>query len=53
MFNYFITPAESTSAGGCMQIYADMIKYNMVDAIVSTGLSIVADIGKKEKEEIS
>ena len=33
--------AGSTSAGGCMQIYADMVKYNMVDAIVSTGASIV------------
>ena len=36
-----LTLAGSTSAGGCMQIYADMIKYNMVDAIVSTGASIV------------
>lgn len=33
--------AGSTSAAGCMQIYADMIKHNMVDAIVSTGASIV------------
>ena len=33
--------AGSTSAGGCMKIYADMIKYNMVDAIVATGASIV------------
>ncbi len=31
----------STSAGGCMKLYADMIKYNMVDAIVATGASIV------------
>jgi deoxyhypusine synthase len=37
----FLTLAGSTSAGGCMQIYADMIKYNMVDAIVATGASIV------------
>jgi deoxyhypusine synthase len=36
-----LTLAGSTSAGGCMQIYADMIKYNMVDAIVATGASIV------------
>jgi deoxyhypusine synthase len=36
-----LTLAGSTSAGGCMKVYADMIKYNMVDAIVSTGASIV------------
>jgi len=33
--------AGSTSAGGCMQIYADMVKYNMVDVVVATGASIV------------
>jgi deoxyhypusine synthase len=37
----FLTLAGSTSAGGCMQIYADMVKNNMVDAIVATGASIV------------
>ncbi|MCX7634814.1 MAG: deoxyhypusine synthase family protein, partial [Syntrophales bacterium] len=36
-----LTLAGSTSAAGCMQIYADMVKYNMVDAIVATGASIV------------
>jgi len=36
-----LTLAGSTSAGGCMKLYADMIKYNMVDAVVSTGASIV------------
>lgn len=36
-----LTLAGSTSAGGCMKLYADMIKFNMVDAIVSTGASIV------------
>jgi deoxyhypusine synthase len=36
-----LTIAGSTSAAGCMKIYADMIKYNMVDAIVATGASIV------------
>ncbi len=36
-----LTLAGSTSAGGCMKLYADMIKYNMVDAIVATGASIV------------
>lgn len=33
--------AGSTSAAGCMKIYADMLKYNMIDAIVATGASIV------------
>ena len=36
-----LTLAGSTSAGGCMKLYADLLKYNMVDAIVSTGASIV------------
>lgn len=36
-----LTLAGSTSAGGCMKLYADMIKYNMVDAVVSTGAAIV------------
>jgi deoxyhypusine synthase len=33
--------AGSTSAAGCMQIYVDMVKHNMVDAIVATGAAIV------------
>ncbi len=37
----FLTLAGSTSAGGCMQLYSDLIKYNMVDAIVATGASII------------
>jgi len=37
----FLTLAGSTSAAGCMQIYVDMVKNNMVDAIVATGASIV------------
>ena len=37
----FLTLAGSTSAAGCMKIYSDMVKYNMVDAIVSTGASII------------
>ncbi|TSA30254.1 MAG: deoxyhypusine synthase [Bacteroidetes bacterium] len=37
----FLTLAGSTSAGGCMQVYVDMVRYNMVDAIVATGASIV------------
>jgi deoxyhypusine synthase len=36
-----LTLAGSTSAAGCMQIYADMVKYNMIDVIVATGASIV------------
>lgn len=36
-----LTLAGSTSAGGCMDLYADLIANNMVDAIVSTGASIV------------
>ncbi len=36
-----LTLAGSTSAGGCMQVYTDMVKNNMVDAIVATGASIV------------
>jgi deoxyhypusine synthase len=36
-----LTLAGSTSAGGCMQVYADMIKHNMIDAVVATGASIV------------
>ena len=33
--------AGSTSAAGCMQIYADMVRSKMVDAIVATGAAIV------------
>lgn len=36
-----LTIAGSTSAGGCMQLYHDLVKYNMVDAIVATGAAIV------------
>ena len=37
----FLTIAGSTSAGGCMKLYSDLVKYNMVDAIVATGASII------------
>ena len=37
----FLTLAGSTSAAGCMNIYKDLVKYNMVDAIIATGASIV------------
>ena len=34
----FLTLAGSTSAGGCMNLYSDLVKNNMVDAIVATGV---------------
>ena len=37
----FLTLAGSTSAAGCMNIYKDLVKYNMVDAVVATGASII------------
>ncbi len=33
--------AGSTSAGGCMHVYRDMVKFGMTDAVVATGASIV------------
>ena len=36
-----LTIAGSTSAGGCMQVYVDMVKNNMIDVIVATGASII------------
>lgn len=36
-----LTLAGSTSAGGCMHVWRDMVRHNMVDAIVATGASIV------------
>ena len=38
----FLTIAGSTSAGGCMNLYTDLVKNNMVDAIVATGGQISA-----------
>ena len=37
----FLTLAGSTSAGGCMDLYTDLVKNNMIDAIVATGASII------------
>tara|TARA_B100000700_G_scaffold308513_2_gene386346 strand:+ start:15036 stop:16079 length:1044 start_codon:yes stop_codon:yes gene_type:complete len=37
----FLTLAGSTSAAGCMNIYRDLVKFNMVDAIVATGASVI------------
>ena len=36
-----LTLAGSTSAAGCMDVYRDLVEAGMVDAIVSTGASIV------------
>ena len=36
-----LTVAGSTSAGGCMQLYADLVEHNMVDAVVATGATVV------------
>ncbi|MEL6112636.1 MAG: deoxyhypusine synthase [Pseudomonadota bacterium] len=36
-----LTLAGSTSAGGCMHVYRDLVKYGLVDAVVATGASIV------------
>jgi len=36
-----LTLAGSTSAAGCMNLYSDLIKYNMIDAVVATGASII------------
>ena len=36
-----LTIAGSTIAAGCMHIYSDLVKYNMVDVVVATGASIV------------
>lgn len=36
-----LTLAGSTGAGGCLQVFADMLKYNMIDAVVATGAAIV------------
>ena len=37
----FLTLAGSTSAGGCMKIYSDLIESHMIDVVVATGASIV------------
>ena len=36
-----LTVAGSTSAAGCMQVYVDLVRHNMVDAIVATGATMV------------
>jgi len=36
-----LTVAGSTSAAGCMQVYVDLVRHNMVDAVVATGATVV------------
>src|SRR4030043_730392 len=36
-----LTLSGSTSAAGCMQVYVDLVKNNMVAAIVAPGASLV------------
>ena len=36
-----LTIAGSTSAGGCMRIFADMVAHNLVDCVVATGAAII------------
>jgi deoxyhypusine synthase len=37
----WLTLAGSTSAGGCMHVWRDMLRYGMADVIVATGASII------------
>ena len=37
----FLVVAGSTSAGGCMDLYAELLRSNMIDGIVATGATIV------------
>ena len=37
----WITLAGSTSAGGCMHVWRDMLKYGMADVVVATGAAII------------
>ena len=37
----FLVIAGSTSAAGCMDLYAELVRNNMVDGIVATGATIV------------
>ncbi len=37
----WLTLAGSTSAGGCLDVWRDMVKYAMVDVVVATGAAII------------
>ena len=36
-----LTIAGSAGAAGCLKLFADMVKYNMADAVVATGAAVV------------
>ena len=36
-----LTIAGSTQAAGCLKLYRDLVRYNMVDIIVATGASVI------------
>jgi deoxyhypusine synthase len=36
-----LTLSGSTSAGGCMQVYVEMVRNKMIDVVVATGASII------------
>ena len=36
-----LTVAGSSAAGGCLELFSDLVRYNMVDAIFATGATIV------------
>lgn len=36
-----LTIAGSTGAGGCLRVFADMVKFKMIDVIVASGAAIV------------
>ncbi|MDE2356278.1 MAG: deoxyhypusine synthase [Alphaproteobacteria bacterium] len=37
----WLTLAGSTSAGGCMHVYRDMLRHGLADVVVATGASII------------
>ncbi len=37
----WLTLAGSTSAGGCLHVWRDMVKFGMADAVVATGAAII------------
>ncbi|HBS34071.1 MAG TPA: deoxyhypusine synthase [Parvularcula sp.] len=37
----WLVMAGSTGAGGCLHVWRDMVEYNMIDAVIATGASII------------
>ncbi|MCB2113576.1 MAG: deoxyhypusine synthase [Parvularculaceae bacterium] len=37
----WLVMAGSTGAGGCLHVWRDMVEYDMIDAVVATGASII------------